>query len=578
MKSYSDSKHIIEKRNLDLSTLAEISETLSTTYDTDQITDLMLLMPMGRMMIRRALFIQKISSTSYRIAKVKGMSQEYTGRQFEHDAPLTKAASLRTTSVRSPLFEFLIRQKSELIIPLVARSMVRGLLAFGDKADETEYSRQEIMFLSSMAHIAATALENAQRIDELQKLNLQLDRKIQQLNTLFEIGKELSQMYDANQILHRMALSLMGQFFVNQFFVILDIDNRISVAYKQGSRFKGDSLTVQLPRLKHFFELSAPSQISDLPEAESIAELGIHLIVPMQRQNENGGVLFVGQKMDRKEFSPDDLDFISTLANITMLSVDNAHMIRQMVEKRRLEDELKLAHSIQQKLLPAEMPQIESYDIHGLNIPSTEVGGDYFDIFPLNQNEYIFTVADVSGKGLPAAILMANLQAGLHALCTQPMSLGEITFRLNNLIYKNTSIEKYITFFILKLDIPSGRFEYVNAGHNPPYIFKDRRLEKTLDEGGLILGMMPDVVYQQGTGILQPNSCLTLFTDGVTESMTTENIEFEEKRVIEFFRSTLGTKSSRELNETLIATLKEFSGNQPVNNDDITILTVQRRS
>jgi sigma-B regulation protein RsbU (phosphoserine phosphatase) len=221
------------------------------------------------------------------------------------------------------------------------------------------------------------------------------------------------------------------------------------------------------------------------------------------------------------------------------------------------------------------MPGLKDYDIHGLNIPSKQVGGDYFDIIELSDTEFILTIADVSGKGIPAALLMSNLQAALLILCNEKQySVSDITLNLNNLIHRNTSIEKYITFFIARLDLNNHTLEYVNAGHNPPYLLSSNGECAVLEKGGIILGMMPDVAYDTGRVSLKYGDLILMFTDGVTEAMSPEEVPFDEERVIAFLKNCPKDLKSKELNQKLIDELYTFAGD-PTKDDDITLLTIR---
>ncbi|RMF67315.1 MAG: hypothetical protein D6743_05100 [Calditrichaeota bacterium] len=217
------------------------------------------------------------------------------------------------------------------------------------------------------------------------------------------------------------------------------------------------------------------------------------------------------------------------------------------------------------------------YDLHGLNLPSKQVGGDYFDILRPADEVLLLTIADVSGKGMPAALLMANLQAGLHILHGEDYPLDRLTQKLNELIFNNTSIEHFVTFFVLKLWPAQGRFEYVNAGHNPPYLLRsDGRLEE-LNEGGLILGVVPQADYTIGQGRMEVGDVLTMYTDGVTECLNVAEQEFSEQRLQEILLANARRKSCRQLNELIVDRLRRFARNMP-QTDDITLLTIKRLS
>ena len=244
-----------------------------------------------------------------------------------------------------------------------------------------------------------------------------------------------------------------------------------------------------------------------------------------------------------------------------------------MLEKQRLEKELQVAREIQRQLLPETCPVIENFELAGINISSREVGGDYYDCIKLSDCKYVITIADVSGKGAPAALLMANLQASLHALVDTDLDITEITYRINNLIYRNTGFDKFITFFFGVLDVKEKTFTTVNAGHNPPYLFHKDRSFELFEAGGLILGMMPNMRYEFETVSLKAGDLVVMFTDGVSEAMNAEEEEYEDKRIQECVLKSFDC-SAEEIMQNLIDSVQEFSKGEP-QSDDITILTMK---
>jgi sigma-B regulation protein RsbU (phosphoserine phosphatase) len=258
---------------------------------------------------------------------------------------------------------------------------------------------------------------------------------------------------------------------------------------------------------------------------------------------------------------------------VAIISLENARLFIETLEKQKMEEEMALARNIQSRLLPKTMPDLNNLLIHGVNVPSKQVGGDYFDIIHIDDTFMGITIADVSGKGMGAALLMSNLQASLHSLVNEDYSLDKLVGRINNVIYRNTDPEKYITFFYGQLDKTTLSLDYVNAGHNPPYLLhKDGTLEELIT-GGIILGMMPDMPYEIGSCQLYKGDMLMLYTDGVTETMTIDDVEYEEHRLIEFLKKAGLTKHPEIINNELITDLEKFAAGAP-QNDDITILTL----
>ncbi len=563
----------LDQRLIELSALFEISQTLNASLNLPSILNTILLVPMGRMMLSRGIILVSQPNQPFIIESLRGLPSDLAGSPVElsglPDSPFL-ISEYGATDNRPKFFS---EKRLELVLPVRSGRGIRVIVAFGPKLTGGKFSPDEIEFLHSLVNIALQAIENALTLGELSQVNEQLDHKVQELNTLFEIGKELNRLFEPAAILRQFSFALMGQLMVNQFVVLLREADQWQVAFRKGQIFAAfspdqcDRFCRLLSQEKHPFRLT--------PGDESWQEIynsGVRLIVPMEIQNANGGYILMASKLNNNNFSEANLSFISTLANMVMAALENARLIKEELEKQRLEEEITLAAGIQSRLLPREMPSIPGCLIHGVNIPSHQVGGDYYDILKISDERYLLAIADVSGKGMPAALLMSNLQAGLHALSTLNLELAEIVFRLNNLIYKNTSTEKYITAFFMLFEASSGRIEYVNAGHNPPYIFSSGTLKETLETGGIILGMMPDYRFETGYCTLHQHEILVMFTDGITEAMDADDHEFEERRVLSILQNNVSA-TPVELNQQLLGELRAFTGDV-AQSDDITLVSM----
>ncbi len=565
-----------ERKHIELASLVEFSQTLNSTLDIQTILNNLLLVPMGRLMISRAAAYLNEAGATLSLKLHKGLRD--TGGMESLPLPAYKQAVVLKADKSGEIPAVFERAGLAVFVPILMEDQIIGAMFFGPKITGQPFEPGEIGFLGTVGSIAAPALHNARLFAELKNVNDTLDRKVQELHTLFEIGNEFNRDFEEQAILKHFSYSLMGQLFVNQFLVLVRTpeEGTLSIKYKKGSRFD-KSIDEQISALQQ--EINAVEQVSDMDGLEALSPLagqGVRLIVPMRMQQEVKGYIFVGEKLNKGGFTQSDRDFLATLANMLVASLENAQLFQEKLEKKRMEEDLALARTIQARLLPGKMPDIPGYDLHGLNIPSKQVGGDYFDIIRVKEDEYILTIADVSGKGIPAALLMSNLQAGLRMLKYESYNLTEMTARLNNLIYQNTTVEKYITFFIAHLNIRKHTLSYVNAGHNPPYLFNASGEVRELSKGGLILGMMPDLSYDYEILPLQPGDCLTMFTDGVTEAMNDQDEPFEEFRVISFFDRHRRQQPSRDINEALVKELYRFAGD-PTEDDDITVLTLRRK-
>ena len=217
------------------------------------------------------------------------------------------------------------------------------------------------------------------------------------------------------------------------------------------------------------------------------------------------------------------------------------------------------ARAIQENLLPREIPQIDGYEIAAASKAARVVGGDYFDVLPFGAATLGLCIADVAGKGMPAALLMSNLQAAVRGLSSVSLPPELLCARLNSLVYKNTASDRFITFFYAQLDGPARRLRYVNAGHNAPYLLRRDGSHRRLAEGGGVLGVFAEQGFIAGSIELEPEDRVVLFTDGVTEASNHEGEEFGEARLLRILEEGR-TLPAAELQERIFNAAADFSG------------------
>jgi sigma-B regulation protein RsbU (phosphoserine phosphatase) len=235
------------------------------------------------------------------------------------------------------------------------------------------------------------------------------------------------------------------------------------------------------------------------------------------------------------------------------------------------EREFAEARAIQEKLLPREIPQIAGFEIAAVSQSARVVGGDYFDVLPFDETTLGICIADVAGKGMPAALLMSNLQAAVRGLASSSLAPHLLCTRLNSLVYKNTASDRFITFFYAQLDGAVGRLHYVNAGHNPPYIVRRDGSHQRLTEGGGVLGVFAEQIFTAGTAQLALGDRVILFTDGVTEASDAQDQEFGEERLLRVLEDGR-TLPAEELQKKILAAVAGFSGGHQA--DDATLLVL----
>ena len=259
-------------------------------------------------------------------------------------------------------------------------------------------------------------------------------------------------------------------------------------------------------------------------------------------------------------------------------AVQSARLFGDKLQRESLERELELARDLQRNLLPGEISQPEGWEIEALSIPCRTMGGDYYDVIPLSDGRIAVTIADVSGKGAAAALLMAALQASLGTLLRESLPVAETVFRLNRALCGRMPDDTFITFFLAFADTETGQIEYCCAGHDPPMLCSGAGAGdmEIMDRGGLILGVIPEAEYSMATVEMKPGSRLLLYTDGVTETMTPDEEPFGVERLRTFVQKHC-KEPAGEIVSTLTGILEKFRGDTD-QQDDVTALVIVRKN
>jgi len=264
---------------------------------------------------------------------------------------------------------------------------------------------------------------------------------------------------------------------------------------------------------------------------------------------------------------------LENLASYAAISLDRTKINRELIEAQAAERELEIAHDIQRNLLPRGAPEFEGYDIAGLNVPSTSVGGDYFDFLSLTQSDLGIVIADVAGKGVPAGLVMSGLRAALRARVETVYSIRNVMAELNKFLHASTGAERFVTAFYGVLNRLTGRFTYVNAGHNPPLLLHADGRAVKLQTGGPLLGVLEDAAYFEANADLEPGAILVMYTDGIVEAGGEEGEEFGDQRVELLVRQRAG-ESARVIAETIEREAKKYHRNHG-DLDDRTVIVVK---
>ncbi len=301
-----------------------------------------------------------------------------------------------------------------------------------------------------------------------------------------------------------------------------------------------------------------------LRAARAPVSAGADLLMPVFSDDEVHGVLRLAPKSTGREYDAEDLKFLTALAEQVAIT---ANQFRVRHERQESE----YARDIQQGLLPREIPQIAGFTIAGAWQPARTVGGDYYDVFHLGDTQLALVVADVSGKGVPAALLMSNLQATVKAYAAVEPCPKDLCGNVNRAVCKSITPGKFITFFYAVLDSAARRLSYTNAGHNPPVLVRQDGACLKLEANGAVLGIFPNGCYEQAAVELMPGDRLVMFTDGITEAAASNGEEFGEERLIERVRESPAVTAADLRNEIMQCVTQYCRGDFA---DDATVLTV----
>jgi len=311
-----------------------------------------------------------------------------------------------------------------------------------------------------------------------------------------------------------------------------------------------------------------------------------YLCVPLKLRGEIKGTVQLMNKAGGEPFTDADVRLMLNFSSQAAMAIETSLLHRDALTKKAFERDVHLAAEIQKQSLPLTMPALRGYSLFGHTEPAQDVGGDYFQF--LNHVERTGTskmdiiVADVAGKGIPASLIVSNFHAALQLLSPLYDTLGELAYQLNNFMRQNLITGTFVTAFIARIDAVTGRMHYVSCGHNPPYIFHkdgDKISAELLQQSGTAFGLRYDMEYRVHRLDLKPGETLLIYSDGITEAMNPQNVQYETERMIDCvsrsLQNTAPTSDAQAIVESLRAHVHEFRAGAEVN-DDLTVVCLQR--
>lgn len=547
-----------------LESLLESAQLLNSSLDLDSLLGHLLRTVMGRLLVGRGLIAVE-EEGAMRLAQVRGLKGLGAGQAYDE-------AEARAAGAHH-------------FYPVGDAARPVGVLAVG-RPPAGEVAPGEEAWLRALLGLAASSIENARAHAEARRFNRELDQKVQELRALLDLVRGLTAALEPDEVARLLMLTLAGRWAVGKYALAVCKDGHPAVARRKGLALPAAEVVRQLAA-----GLPEAAFVADLPEGDfrdSLVSQGAQVLFTLRPSATASGVLVLGARVGRLPFAESDLEFGAGLVAQAGVAFENSWHVRETLERKKIEQELELAAGIQAGLFPESLPRVEGYDLAARNRAALWCGGDYYDVLPVEgdaeggERSYLFCVADVSGKGLPASLLMSTMQATLRALLGRVPSLVELVTRTNELLHATTPSNKFVTAIFIAVTPSTGEARYVNAGHGDCLLLRAggsqvERLEST----GLPLGIMPpDVLEMLGKGYeerrvrIDEGDLLALYSDGVTEAYDEAENEWGDERLLECLRPA-APAPARDIVERVFEEIDRFAGAAP-QHDDITMLVLKR--
>lgn len=385
-------------------------------------------------------------------------------------------------------------------------------------------------------------------------LESQIQLKDFKLNSLLELTKAINTNQSTEKLVELFQFIVKEQLGYDRFILFMKKDEwNVLLKVNVKIKTKDFSVVEELVRFK---------EITLIESSKSELLNHFDVVVPVYHKEKPLAYLLVEDNFDARNIDQtlQFMGFLQTLANIIAVAIENKRMAKLNVEQERFKKELEVASAMQRMLFPEELPTNKKMDVSAKYKPRHEVGGDYYDFIPIADNEYVICIADVSGKGISAAMIMANFQATIRTLFEyQKFDLEALVKELNEKVMKSTKGEKFITFFLAHYNTDTRKLTYINAGHNHPFITNGRTYED-LSEGCIGLGMLEELPFiNVGNKELSPNTTMVLYTDGVVELENYSSEFFGTERLINLVKSYYPLNMD-DMNSLIFSKLDEWKG------------------
>ena len=474
---------------------------------------------------------------------------------------------------------------------VIAQHIARALSA-NARPDADAESVEMLLLRGTSAHRVANerdALSGYLRemSGALEKTRLELNRKQSEISILYNVGKVIRATFAIEELL-RMIVDMVTQSLSCKRGSILLIDDADGDLLVKGVLGREESqvenkrmaergaVTQAILSSGHTLLINKDGQGEQFFAEDDIKGYTTRsfLCVPIKIQDQVVAILNVTDKSTGEDFNADDQRLLEILADQASITIENFRLSEQLVEKERMERELEIAHSIQVNLLPDQTPDIPQVELDARSIPAKAVGGDYYDVFAIDDHRWGLVMGDVSGKGVPAAMLMVMIRSLLRAAAVGNPSAAEVVTKVNRMIFPDLDPAMFVTLFYGVFDARTRELTYTNAGHNYPLVISATTAEVTeLHTDDLIVGMFEDYAYREATVSLEAGDLLVLYTDGITEARNVDDEAFGDRRLLDTVCLSEGDCCS-DVVRKVFSNVFAFAGSRPPY-DDMTLMVVR---
>jgi sigma-B regulation protein RsbU (phosphoserine phosphatase) len=449
------------------------------------------------------------------------------------------------------------------------------------------FTKRQIEFASFISNYISNMVQNENLVQNLENYSNRMQKMLDEMVTLHEITHALESSNNIDSLLEyimQKSMNLMNSE-ASSLMLVVEDTNELEFKIVLGPKAT-EVKPFRLPIGKGISGWVAQSGEAVLiPDCYADSRFdpsfdkrsGFHtrsmLCVPMIHNQKTVGVMSILNRLDGLPFNENDKMLFTIFASQAALAIENARLLYAAIEKERLDKELQVASEIQNLLIPQIIPESKILEIAAEFIPCKEIGGDFYDVIKLDQNKFLFIVADVSGKGIPGALVVSNMQATLRAFLQYSTDLIPIVSKLNESIIRQTTADRYITFFIGLYDHAKNTFTYINAGHNPPVHINQNGAIEELRTGGIFIGYVP-WEYECDTITFHEGDTLVMYTDGLVEAMNESEEEFGFNKLKEIV-SKHKSLATENLKNEIINKINNHIGSIPLS-DDFTLLILKR--